>query len=145
LTFQPLSLGSAPTHRATRPALIPEDCHGQSRIAEDQARVERRHRLLLCHQEKLAHHDRQAGEEEIRPDRQEARRVPRGEDQVSVLVIPDARSAIRDPDAIDVMPGPVPGHFYLVNLSTHIADAATKEEIPTSMAENYLGQASEHL
>jgi len=87
-----------PNATGPRARLIPEDCHGQSRIAEDQARVERRHRLLLRHQEKLAHHDRQAGEEEIRPDRQEARRIPRVENQVSVLVIPDARSAIRDPD-----------------------------------------------
>ena len=43
----------------------PEDRHGKGRHHQGQAPVERRHRLLLRDQEELAHHDRQAGHEEV--------------------------------------------------------------------------------
>ena len=42
--------------------------------------------------QELAHHDRQAGEEEIRPGRQEARRVPRSQDQIVGAHPYDARA-----------------------------------------------------
>ena len=65
-----------------------EDRHGQGRHHQDQARLERRHRVLLRHQEELADDDREAEDEEVRSDREEARRVRRRQDQVS----------LRDPD-----------------------------------------------
>src|SRR3954454_11614622 len=57
--------------------------HGQSGHHQGQARLLGGHRLLLCRQEELAHHDRQAGQEEVRPGRAQARRVPRVQDQVN--------------------------------------------------------------
>src|ERR1700738_1190213 len=56
--------------------------HGQSGHYQGQARFLGGHRLLLRRQEEFAHHDRQAGQEEIRPGRAQARRIPRVEDQV---------------------------------------------------------------
>ena len=56
-----------------------------------------RHRLLLRHQEELAHQDRQAGDEEIRPGRAQARRVPRNQDQVGRASAASRRPQSRRP------------------------------------------------
>ena len=48
---------------------------------------------LLRHQEEFAHDDRQDVEEEIRSDREEARRIPRRQDQVARASYPDAKKA----------------------------------------------------
>ena len=70
-----------------------EDRHGQGRHHQDQARLERRHRVLVRHQEELAYDDREAEDEEVRPDREEARRIRRGQDQVSPRPLCDERRA----------------------------------------------------
>src|SRR6516225_2016756 len=56
--------------------------HGEGHHHQSEAGFQRRHRFLLRDAQELAHHDRQAGEEEIRSGRQEARRIPRVQDQV---------------------------------------------------------------
>src|SRR3954447_26260974 len=76
LTLAGKALGSAPVHAI-------EDCHGQGHNHQGEAGFERRHRILLRDAQELAHHDRQAGEEEVRPRRQEARRVQGNQDQVA--------------------------------------------------------------
>src|SRR4051812_20618315 len=60
--------------------------HGQSGHHQGQARLHRGYRLLLRRQEELAHHDRQAGQEEIRPGRAQARRIQGIQDQVGCEV-----------------------------------------------------------
>src|SRR6266540_4971378 len=60
-----------------------EAYYGESHHYQSETGVQRRHRFLLRDTKEFAHHDRQAGEEEIRPGRQEARRVPRIQDQVT--------------------------------------------------------------
>src|SRR5678816_1579181 len=77
LTFTPRTVVSAATE------LTPRNCHGQGRHHQDQARLQRRHRVLLRHQEELAHDDRKAEDEEIRSDREEARRIRRRQNPVS--------------------------------------------------------------
>src|SRR5438105_11201657 len=56
--------------------------NGQSGHHQGQARFHGGYRLLLRRQEELAHHDRQDGQEEVRPGRAQARRVQGIEDQV---------------------------------------------------------------
>jgi uncharacterized protein (DUF983 family) len=57
--------------------------HGQSRFHQDQARLDGGYRVLLRDQEELAHPDREAQLQEVRPGRAQARRVQGIEDQVS--------------------------------------------------------------
>ena len=64
---------------------------------QDQAGFQRRYRLLLRDAQEFAHHDRQAGEEEIRSGGEEARRVSR-----------NPRSS-RTRTILRCMPGAVPG------------------------------------
>src|SRR5262249_25332120 len=71
--------------------------HGQSGHHQGQARVLGRHRLLLRRQEELAHHDRQAGQEEVRSGRAQARRIPRSQDQVRSRDNPDLGGAFVAP------------------------------------------------
>src|SRR5262249_42888506 len=76
LTFSPPPLRSAQS-------TLHEDSHGQGHHHQGQARLQRRYRLLLRDEEEFPHDDRQADQEEVRPGRQEARRIPRIQDQVT--------------------------------------------------------------
>src|SRR5688500_9452047 len=65
LTFPPVLRHTRPnSSREIKPA--PGEQNGESNIVEGKAREQRGHRLLLCHQEELAHADGKAGDEEIR-------------------------------------------------------------------------------
>src|SRR5262249_58621216 len=57
--------------------------HGESHHHQSETGLQRRHRFLLRDAKEFAHHDRQAGKEEIRPGCEETRRVPRIQDQVT--------------------------------------------------------------
>src|SRR6266516_7724574 len=82
-----LTLTAARLRCARRNAI--EAYHGESHHHQSEAGVQRRHRFLLRDAKEFAHHDREAGEEEIRPGRQEARRVPRIQDQVTARSVPE--------------------------------------------------------
>src|SRR6202790_3808749 len=70
--------------------------HGQSGHHQGEARFLGGYRLLLRRQEEFAHHDRQAGQEEVRPGRAQARRIPRVQDQVSCAKpLTDLNGALR--------------------------------------------------
>src|SRR6185312_12403223 len=71
----PVSAGAHPLFRGFH--------HGQSGHHQGQARVLGGHRLLLRRQEEFAHHDRQAGQEEVRSGCAQARRIPRSQNQVT--------------------------------------------------------------
>src|SRR3712207_8693615 len=60
------------------------------------SRFHRRHRLFLRDEEELAHDDRKARDEEVRPGRAEARRVQGSEDQVIRLKRRDPSEAAPD-------------------------------------------------
>src|SRR5882757_1559713 len=93
LTFAARWLVSAPTTPLTF-----EDRHGQGRQHQDQAHLQRGHGLLLRDQEELAHDDREAEDEEVRPDREEARRIRRRQNQVAAPArITNPKGASRRP------------------------------------------------
>src|SRR5713101_1860808 len=71
--------------------------HGQSGHHQGQARFLGGYRLLLRRQEEFAHHDRQAGQEEVRSGRAQARRIPRVQDQVISGILPANLTGPRGP------------------------------------------------
>src|SRR3954470_20026132 len=81
LTPPPWALLSAPFRQPGR-ANTRRLRYGQVEHHPDQARQQRRDRLLLRDQEERPEHHRQARDEQVRPGRAQARRLPRSEDQV---------------------------------------------------------------
>src|ERR1700728_2754374 len=71
--------------------------NGQGRLAQDQAALDRRHRLFLCHPEERPHQDREADVQEIRSCRAQACRVQGNKDQVSRLPAYEVKGRLRAP------------------------------------------------